>query len=95
MAVTVSDIRTQFYEFSSATITDAMIQNRIDVASELVSEDFYGSKTDMAITWLTAHLISQSQFGEDNAQKNQSETSVYKIVFDSISKTIPARGMVL
>lgn len=93
MAVSVSDIRTRFIEFASNP-PDAFITACIIDATAMVDSAVYGDKSDMAIRYLTAHLIATNPLGEmgrmDSIGREGGRETDYLAMFETIKKSIGA-----
>ena len=59
MAVSATDIRDHFGEFSG--LSDTVINRWMDQAERRVNRAQWGEKADDAVLWLTAHLLAFTQ----------------------------------
>jgi hypothetical protein len=78
MAVTVADIRADHREFNVADHpTDAEIQNAIDRAERLLSEDELGDLYDDAVALKACQRLARSPFGRDLRLTKDERTTIY------------------
>lgn len=96
--ITPSQLRTDFPEFSDATVyTDAMIQFWLDFATKLLSPDRWGALLDHGIELLTAHslVLSHSAMGADGSTGgltglvNNKAVGSVSVGYDASSITLP------
>lgn len=86
MAVTNADIIARFPEFAN---TDTLlIDAAIADATEQVSADVWGDKTDQGVRWLTAHFLATSPFGEPARLVDDMNNTRYAIVFKSLRNQV-------
>lgn len=64
MTVDVASFRTKFPQFASTTVyPNDLVDDRIQEATSQVSEDWFGDDYDLAIYYLSAHLLVYNSGG--------------------------------
>lgn len=91
MAVTESSLKTRFPEFNNATT--ALVEASISDAQSLVDSAWYGSKTDMAVTYLAAHLLAMNPLAELarlTFKESGRITTAYEQLYKKVRRSIGA-----
>lgn len=86
MAVTYTTIQDRFPEFANtdSDLITAAIANAVDQ----INEDVWGDKTDQGVTWLTAHFLATSPFGEPARLSDDMNNTRYYIIFKSLRSQV-------
>lgn len=85
MAVTVADIKASFPELVSAK--DPLITVKLGEAQSRVDYSVFGASGDMAVKYLTAHLLAISPFGSSARLANKDGSSTYQAIYDGLMTT--------
>lgn len=82
-----------FPEFAGAGV--AMLQLYIDKAKLRVSDTVFGDEFDQAHAVMTAKLLAQTQYGQQNRLVSKTGRSTYDDQWDQIAYVHAAGGLVL
>ena len=88
MSVTRITLIARFPEFTSTP--EALVNASIADAILQVDSDYYGTKADMAITYLAAHLIALNPLGEMARLDKKGEKTIYLLLFDKVKRSLGA-----
>jgi hypothetical protein len=85
VAVSVATFKAEFEMFD--TTADSVVQSKLDEALICTPERIWGSKQDLGIKYLTAHLLSMDPQGMA-ARKRNEEVTVYSLRRRLLEKTV-------
>lgn len=86
MSVKRADFLARFPEFEPAS--KAMIEAALDEAVRNVDVEIFGSKTDDAVRWKTAHLLAVSPFGQQARLMSKDGSTTYEVRFWALAKSM-------
>lgn len=88
MSVTRTTLIARFPEFTSTP--EALVDACIVDAALMVDEDYYGTKADMAVTFLAAHYIAMNPLGEMARLDKKGEKTTYLVLYESVKRSLGA-----
>jgi len=87
MSITVNEFKTKFPQFA-AVPTDS-VQESIDEAVIILNETYWGTKYDLGLMYLTAHLLTLAQNAENGNSGSAGQVSGKAVDGTSVNYAVP------